>query len=90
MCTDPNHVQSPNHDLIHQIAENLGEVKGTVDKLESALYGEGTTKGLITKVDEIRTGHIEGGQKAAAVTSGFIATTISIIAGVIAAVTGRA
>ena len=83
MCDDPTHQQTANHDLLHKIIDDLGGVKGTVDKLEGALYGEGNTKGIITKVDEIRTGHIDGGKAAAAYTGGFVATVIAVISGVI-------
>ena len=84
MCDDPRHrTSSPDHDLLHQIVEDLGEMKGTVEKVESALWGEGTTKGLITKVDEIRTGQTDGAKSAGAWSGGIVATLIAVIAGVL-------
>jgi hypothetical protein len=84
MCDIPSHSKgNSDHDLLHAIDEKIDEMALGQHLLISEVFGTGTTKGLSTKVDEIREGHIEGGKKTAAWTGGFVASVIAIISGVI-------
>lgn len=56
MCDNPGH-NVDHHEMIHEILDTVQDVRGRVVKMESAMYGEGTTKGLITKVDELDAGY---------------------------------
>lgn len=75
MCNDPNHHNEDHHEMIHDILDLTQELSEDMAKVRSALYGEGTTKGLITKVDDLTSGR--------KVETGVVSTITSIIVAVL-------